>query len=290
MTLCGWINVSVRCGFDQADAACEAFECSGAVATTVDAIDAQADAASAQVTGLFDEKRYSRAQLQRNLLALSVVSETSSIQECRIEDRDWVRASQSDFKAVDVAGRLRIAAPWHDRGAHDPATVVINPSVAFGTGHHPTTRLCLEFIARCDLTRTALIDYGCGTGVIALAAIRLGADFAWGIDNDPDAIAESQANAARNDLDRRYCALTPEDAAIEGIKAGIVVANLYSEALCELAGSIGDMVCEGGWLALSGILQTQADMVRMAYCDRFEFAMETDQEWVLLSGCKRKDG
>ena len=283
----GWINVSVRCSFEQADHVCAAFEHSGSKATTVDRIISEEAAPTAQISGLFEESRYARTTLLNKLRSLPDALEISPIEENRVQDCDWVRLSQSKLRPVRISDRLRIAAPWHADDTDKAVTVQINPSTAFGTGHHPTTRLCLEFLTERNLKGASIIDYGCGSGIVALAGIALGAAFAWGVDIDADALMQSESNARRNGFERKFRALKPEHGIEKRIIAEIVVANLYSDLLCDLAGTVSNMVCDSGWLAVSGILESQTNIVRNAYRNRFDFDMASDGQWTLLAGRKR---
>ncbi len=282
----GWINVSVRCPFDRADDVCAIFERFGAEATTAQ-MPSKSKEPIAFITGLFEERWNRSEELRRELAKAGHNHALATFDRTSIADRDWVRESRANFKPVRIGNSLEIIAPWHTP-AQNLASITINPSIAFGTGHHPTTRMCLEFIAEADLNGSTIVDYGCGSGVVALAAIGLGARFAQGVDIDSDALAESWRNAKRNGFEDRYRALTPEQLYIKSVKADIVVANLYSDLLCSLSSHLSSLVAESGWLAVSGILREQADAVCSAYCEDFDFRLRTQNKWALLSGRKRK--
>jgi ribosomal protein L11 methyltransferase len=201
-----------------------------------------------------------------------------------VADRDWVRATQSQFTAQRISARLWIVPSWRAIADPNAVNVILDPGVAFGTGTHPTTRLCLQWLAAHITPGVSVIDFGCGSGILAVAAMKLGAGSAWGVDIDPQAVLAARQNAMQNQVDAMFF-----DAA-EALQqpARIVVANILANPLVLLAPVLADLTLEGGCLALSGILEQQAEEVIGVYRSWYDFEpVSTEDGWVLLSGVKR---
>ena len=208
----------------------------------------------------------------------------------RVEDEDWVRRTQAQFAPIRCAERIWIVPSWH--AAPDPGALNIrlDPGLAFGTGSHPTTRLVLAWLERAmqgaEVDPPRVLDYGCGSGILALAAARLGAREVAATDLDPQALEATASNARANDLVVRVAA--PE-ALPEGT-FDIVVANILANPLVALEPILAARTRAGGRLALSGILAAQASEVIAAYAADFDCARGAAEEgWVLLEG-RRKGG
>ncbi len=213
------------------------------------------------------------------------VAPTSGFSVERVEDADWVRLTQSQFQPMQITPRLWVVPSWH--ALPDPAAVniVLDPGVAFGTGAHPTTRLCLRWLDTVVTPDVDVLDYGCGSGILAIAAMKLGARSARGIDIDPQAVLAAQDNAGRNRVQADFAAAA-DDAPVE--PAQIVVANILANPLTVLAPLLARLTLPGGRIALSGILIEQTQSVLDAYAANF--AMQpaaTDDGWVLLTGIRR---
>ncbi|MGZ8219456.1 50S ribosomal protein L11 methyltransferase [Methylomagnum sp.] len=205
-----------------------------------------------------------------------------------IEDQVWERAWLEHFKPMQFGRRLWVCPTGF--APPDPAAVnvILDPGLAFGTGTHPTTALCLEWLDGQDLAGQAVVDYGCGSGILAVAALKLGADSAWGVDIDPQAITASADNARKNGVEAGLKLGYPKDLPTQ--PADILLANILAGPLVELADAILAHLRPGGRLALSGILAMQAETVRRAYESRVELAPTVIQEdWVLLAGVKRAE-
>jgi len=200
-----------------------------------------------------------------------------------VPDDDWVRATQVQFKPLEITGRLWIVPSWHE--PVDPAAInlALDPGLAFGTGSHPTTRLCLKWLARELRGGESLLDYGCGSGILAVAACRLGAGPVVGTDIDPQALIASRANAERNGVD---AAFVP----VERLPAhafDIVVANILANPIMTLAPALARRLRRGGRIVLSGILDAQADAVIGAYERWFKLRVcESEDGWVALAGSR----
>lgn len=203
----------------------------------------------------------------------------------RVEDQEWERAWMEYYKPMKFADRLWVCPT--DQEQYEPGTVclTLDPGLAFGTGTHPTTALCLEWLASHDLADKKVIDYGCGSGILAVAAILLGAKHAHAVDIDPQAITATQSNALKNQvLDKIACYL-PEH--FTPFQADIVLANILAKPLVDMAEQISGLVAPGGQLVLSGILQEQAESVMAAYRTYITFAAPVQQEdWIRLEGIK----
>ena len=201
-----------------------------------------------------------------------------------VADRDWVRAVQADFKPVHVSPRLWVVPTWHQPPDPQAINLVIDPGLAFGTGTHPTTRLCLDWLDRHLQRGQRVLDYGCGSGILAIAAVKLGAAQATAIDIDPAAVLAARDNAMQNQT-----AVEVEGAghAITG-SYDVVVANILANPLRLLAPLLARATRAAGNIVLSGVLEHQAGEVLDAY--REWFAMETsgrEDGWVLLTGRRR---
>jgi ribosomal protein L11 methyltransferase len=180
-----------------------------------------------------------------------------------IQDQAWERAWMEHFRPMQFAGKLWVCPSGQEVDHAGQVCLTLDPGLAFGTGTHPTTALCLEWLAGHDLQQKVLIDYGCGSGILAIAAVLLGADHAHGVDIDPQALTATQYNAEKNHVSDRISYYLPEQFSLQS--ADIVVANILAKPLIELAETIAGLVVPGGWLVLSGILHDQAPAVAEAY-------------------------
>ena len=204
-----------------------------------------------------------------------------------IEDQDWERSWMDNFQPMRFGQRLWIVPSWHAAPQPEAVNLLLDPGLAFGTGTHPTTALCLEWLDGQDLNDCTMIDFGCGSGILAIAALLLGAPQAIGTDIDPQALEASRDNAGRNGIDpARFPVYLPADMPQQ--PAEVVVANILAGPLVSLAPQITALVKAGGRLALSGILAEQAEEVRAAYADAFDLDPTAIKDgWVRISGVKR---
>ncbi len=203
-----------------------------------------------------------------------------------VPERDWVRETQASFPARRFGSRLWVCPSWDE--APPGATVVqLDPGLAFGTGTHPTTALCLEWLDAHPPTNQCVVDYGCGSGVLGIAAARLGADTVWATDIDPQALEATRLNAMRNRLGpERLRVCSPEH--LGAVTASLVLANILHGPLLSLRETLSARLAPGGTLILSGLLREQAASIRAGYAADFHFAgMHTEQEWVLLEARRR---
>ena len=211
-----------------------------------------------------------------------------------VEDQDWERAWLDQFQPMRFGARTWIV-PWnHDLPVEalvdDAAVVRLDPGLAFGSGTHPTTALCLAWLDGLadegKLRDIDVLDFGCGSGILALAALKLGAKHAIGIDNDPQAIIATRDNAERNGLANHIDVYLPDEAPTRTYP--VVVANILASALDQLAETISAQVAPGGMLAMSGILKGQEDELLLRFAPWFDQLQVTQQEdWVRISGRRR---
>lgn len=213
-----------------------------------------------------------------------------------VQDQDWVRLTQSQFDPIRISARLWIVPTWHT--APDPSAIAIrlDPGLAFGTGSHPTTRMCLAWLDQHVTPADSVLDYGCGSGVLAIAAALLGARAVTATDIDPQALIATRDNAAANRCEVAVYAAgrlplvnvaKTATAARAEAKADIVVANILTNPLKVLAPALSARVADGGRLTLSGILDSQAAEVIAAYAPCIPLAAwRTEEGWVCLSGQK----
>lgn len=201
-----------------------------------------------------------------------------------VADQDWVRTTQSQFKPIRINDKLWIVPSWHE--APDPAVlnIELDPGLAFGTGSHPTTHLCLDWLIENIADQETVLDYGCGSGILAIAASKLGAKRVIGTDIDTQAIDSSIFNAERNHVTAEF--YLPEQ--LPDVEADIVVANILSSALMVLAPALASACKKHGKIALSGILESQIEQVSRIYEEWFDMHTPVLMEgWVLLTGSKR---
>lgn len=180
-----------------------------------------------------------------------------------LQDQAWERAWMEHFQPMKFADKLWICPTGQEQDEAGCVCMTLDPGLAFGTGTHPTTALCLEWLASQPLQDKVLIDFGCGSGILAVAALLLGAKHAHGIDIDPQALTATQYNAEKNQVLSRISYYLPEQ--FSPMTAEVVVANILAKPLIELAGTIAALVKPGGHLILSGILNEQAESVATAY-------------------------
>lgn len=213
----------------------------------------------------------------------------------QVEDQDWERAWMDQYEPLQFGRRTWIV-PWNHElpagaDAADAAVVRLDPGLAFGSGTHPTTSLCLQWLdALADegaLADATVLDFGCGSGILALAALKLGAAHAVGVDNDPQAVIATHDNAERNDVAARIEVHLPQDE--PAATYPVVVANILASALVALADTLAARVAPGGRIALSGILAGQEDEVLARYAADFEqLRADRLEDWMRVTGVRRR--
>lgn len=201
----------------------------------------------------------------------------------RVEEQNWVQLTQSQFDPIRISDRLWIVPSWHTSPDPRAINLILDPGMAFGTGSHPTTRLCLEWLEREVSPGCSLLDYGCGSGILAIAAARLGAGKVSGVDIDSQAVSAARDNAKQNQVEARF----EDTAAPLAGEYDLVVANILSNPLRLLAPAICAHVRPGGKLALSGILAEQAEEIIQIYATWIPLTVaDTREGWVCLAGSR----
>ena len=203
-----------------------------------------------------------------------------------VQAQDWVRLTQSQFAPIEITERLWIVPTWHEADTHDEQRINLrlDPGLAFGTGSHPTTRLCLQWLAEHMPQQhgASVLDYGCGSGILAIAAKKLGAGSVLGTDIDPQAVQSAQDNATLNDTQAQFAL---PDGVVPDSQYDIVLANILSNPLKLLAPALVSHVKPGGHLVLSGILERQTDELIAAYAPYMKmYLWRAEDGWICLAG------
>ena len=224
------------------------------------------------------------------LALLSAAAESAGLEKTprfdttRLEDEDWVRRSQAQFAPIAIGARLWVGPSWSEPPRAAAAVVRLDPGLAFGTGSHPSTKLALGFLAKSIQGGERFLDYGCGSGILAIAAANLGASHVDAVDIDPGAVRTAAANAAANGVPMRTA--VPEELA--PALYDMVVSNILAQPLILLAPLLAERTRRGGCVALSGILETQAAEVAAAYLAFFDAQIaQTEDGWALVVGRRR---
>jgi ribosomal protein L11 methyltransferase len=295
-----WLSATTTVARDFAEPFSDALLEAGALSVDV----SDADAGTAGERAIFDERGGAPAagwaharvsalfaadtEISRALyhaFTLAGVDPATAYEVSRVEDEDWVRRTQAQFTPQRVAPNLWIVPSWHETPDAAAINVVLDPGLAFGTGTHPTTRLCLRWLAERLEGGASVIDFGCGSGILAIAALKLGAASASGVDIDPQAVLAARENAFNNGVAVTFVSAAED---LPG-PAQFVLANILAQPLIVLAPLIATLTVRGGHLALSGILATQAQEVRDAYAAWYDFdPLQEEDGWVLVSGTRTK--
>lgn len=294
----GWQNVSFLTDASHAEPLCDALLEAGALSACIEDADAGTPDEQPQFgePGSVNSPGWMRSKILAlfepdadvaNMLSVAAnqvgLSEAPSFSIEEIEEQNWVQLTQSQFDPIRVSERLWIVPSWHEIPDPDAISLILDPGMAFGTGSHPTTRLCLEWLERTVSAQCSVLDYGCGSGILAIAAARLGAGQVAGVDIDPQAVEAAYANAERNGVSALFADSTLPVAG----EYDLVVANILSNPLRVLAPAICAHVRSGGQLALSGILREQADEIIGIYATWLPLSVaDTREDWVCLSGIK----
>jgi ribosomal protein L11 methyltransferase len=238
-----------------------------------------------QVVALFDANDDMPAILKR-LASAKIIGKDFKYRLEPLEDKDWEREWMDNFHPMQFGQRLWICPSWRDVPDPTAVNVMLDPGLAFGTGTHPTTALCLQWLDSEDLAHKQVVDFGCGSGILAIAALKLGADKVIGIDIDPQALQASMENAQRNHVEQQLSVYLPEQQ--PEVEADMVLANILAGPLIELQDIISGFCRSGGRLVLSGILAEKVHLIESAYSR--DFILDTsaiDGEWARVSGTKK---
>jgi ribosomal protein L11 methyltransferase len=238
--------------------------------------------ARSRVDALFEECADVAARVAPALRAAGMDAATP-LDIRRVADQDWVRATQSQFQPVRVSPRLWVVPTWHVPPAADALNLVIDPGLAFGTGTHPTTRLCLAWLDTNLRGGERVLDYGCGSGILGIAAMKLGAAGVTGVDIDPLALLAARHNAMQNQVQIEFVAAGDAPGT-----ADVVLANILANPLKLLAPLLARATRRRGRILLSGVLEHQAGEVADVYREWFDLRpLQHDDGWVLIVGDKR---
>jgi ribosomal protein L11 methyltransferase len=200
-----------------------------------------------------------------------------------LEDKDWEREWMDSFKPMPFGKRLWIVPSWTEAPHPEAINILLDPGLAFGTGTHPTTDLCLQWLDEHGAEHAEVIDYGCGSGILAVAAAKLGAGHVWAVDNDPQALIATRDNAEKNGVTENITVVLP--GALPDVQTPLLLANILAQPLMEFAERFATHVIPGGHIVLSGILTEQAEQVAACYAPWFRMeAPVYKNEWVRLSG------
>lgn len=209
-----------------------------------------------------------------------------------LEDKDWEREWMKHYQPACFGDKLWVCPSWIAPPSPDATTLLLDPGLAFGTGTHPTTALCLTELTRLNLAKRCVVDYGCGSGILAVAAMKLGADKTLCVDNDPQALTATADNAQRNNLSDTHITLnTPEqvDCTQWQQQADVVIANILAEPLLQLSDRLIDFLKPNGTLLLSGLLASQAPLLQQHYRQHLTLDIAGEHEgWVCLRGTVQK--
>jgi ribosomal protein L11 methyltransferase len=296
-----WLSISVETEADRAEVFSEALMETGALTVSIE----DADAGTASETPQFDEPGQTAARLWAHCRVVALFDSSArptlaahigeaaaaagmtvapSFTVDEVAEQDWVRSVQTQFDPIHIADRLWIVPSWHKAPDSEAINIELDPGMAFGTGSHPTTRLCLEWLLRAVRPGASVLDFGCGSGILAIAAARLGAAQALAIDIDERAVQAARENAARNGVSgivHTQHSSVPIEAMFD-----LVVANILTNPLCVLAPAIAALVIPGGRVALSGVLEQQAAQVIDAWAAWIPLKIgDVREEWVRLEGC-----
>lgn len=295
----GWQSLKIQAGEETAEILSDALMDLGALSSSIEDADAQTEDERPifgepgepppgmwqhnVVSALFTDEAHIPAIMQ----ALSVATGQSNLSYSVdiVEEQDWVRATQSQFDPIRIRDDLWIVPSWHVAPNPQALNIVLDPGLAFGTGSHPTTHLCLAWLADHVRPNESVLDYGCGSGILAIAAKRLGAGKVLGVDIDPQAMVASRYNADNN-LASTIDFVLPDD--MPPVEADVVVANILSSPLKLLAPALAGHCRSGGRIVLSGVLAEQAEEVSACYSPWFDMnPPQFMDNWSLLTGTKR---
>ncbi len=291
-----WLRIRYRADRSLGEAITGALEACGAVSVTLEdaAGDAFFDAATPEdpgweevyVTGLFP------GAVDADRIVATVGGRVGGragqlVKIDLLAEEDWARSWARDYQALRVSERLWVSPSWIEPPPGGVVNVVIDPGMAFGTGTHPTTQLCLQWLAQAELGGRRVVDYGCGSGILAIAAVKLGAAHAYAVDTDPHARTASRYNAERNGVSERITVTTCADAPEE--PADVVIANILANVILSLHDTLCSLVRPRGRLLLAGILDSQRERITRGFAAEFEFELRRREAWCLLVGRAARD-
>lgn len=298
----GWIEIVIEVAREQAEALSDALMDAGALSVSVEDADEGTEAEKplfgepgmepdeaawdrSRVVALAEMDSDHAAIISQAAAAISMAPVPAWFTR-KVEEQDWVRLTQSQFAPIHIGKNIWVVPSWHDAPDANGLILELDPGLAFGTGSHPTTRLCMEWLEQHAPKNLSVLDYGCGSGILAMVASKLGAGKVIGVDIDPQAIESANFNAERNQCQIEYA--LPEAFGVAhpaAEKFDVVVANILSSPLKLMAPMLAGRVAPGGALVLSGVLARQAEEVAAAYAPFIQLSVWAEHEgWVALSG------
>ena len=291
-----WLQLTLETSPDDAERISDALSALGAAAVTLqDGADQPLYEpppgetplwSDTRIVGLF-EADADMDNITRRLASQLEMDELPPWRVSPLEDKDWEREWMDSFHPMPFGKRLWIVPSWHDAPDSDAINILLDPGLAFGTGTHPTTALCLQWLDEHGADHPEVIDYGCGSGILAVAALKLGASHAWAVDNDPQALIATRDNAQKNQVTERIDTVAP--ARLPDLSVRLLLANILAQPLLELAERFAKLVEPGGHIVLSGILQHQAEGIARHYGQWFDMDPAAQQdEWMRLSGVRKR--
>lgn len=302
-----WVEIIIEVALDQAENLSDALMEAGALSVSVEDADEGTDAEKpifgepgmepednawerSRVIALADTD-IDHAQLVATAAAAISLTPTPTFTTRSVEEQDWVRLTQSQFEPIHIGKNIWVVPSWHEVPDANALVLELDPGLAFGTGSHPTTRLCMEWLEAHAPKDITVLDYGCGSGILAMVAKKLGAQKVVGVDIDPQAIESANFNAERNQCEIEFA--LPEafgDTYPSPHQFNVVVANILSSPLKVMAPMLAGRVADGGSLILSGVLARQAEEVAAAYAPFIQLSVWQEREgWVALHGTKRQN-
>jgi ribosomal protein L11 methyltransferase len=297
-----WVEIIIEVAREQAEHLSDALMEAGALSVSVEDADEGTDAEKplfgepgmepkehawerSRVVALADIDA-NHAEIVASAAAAVRIATAPTFTTRRVEDQDWVRLTQSQFEPIHIGKNIWVVPSWHEIPDTNALVLELDPGLAFGTGSHPTTRLCMEWLEAHPPTNVSVLDYGCGSGILAMVAKKLEAKLVVGVDIDPQAIESADFNAARNSCDIEFA--LPDTFAVKypaSYQFDVVVANILSSPLKVMAPMLSGRVAKGGALILSGVLARQAEEVAAAYAPFIALTVWQEREgWVALHG------
>lgn len=297
-----WIEIVIEVARAQAEPLSDAMMEAGALSVSVEDADEGTDAEKplfgepgmepeeaawerSRVVALADTDCDAAALVSAAANAIGMAAVPSFLTR-EVAEQDWVRLTQSQFDPIHIGQKIWVVPSWHEAPEPDALVLELDPGLAFGTGSHPTTRLCMEWLEQHAANAATVLDYGCGSGILAMVAKKLGAHKVVGVDIDPQAIESARFNAENNQCDIEYALPEPFALAYPADQRfQIVVANILSSPLKLMAPMLSGRVAPGGSLILSGVLARQAEEVAAAYAPFIKLSVWAEHEgWVALTG------
>jgi len=294
-----WIQATIDADSRQAERLADALMEQGALSAAIE----DAFAGTAQEEPIFGEpgepvdKLWRQSRIialfeEKTDVALMIAAASTACQQPlpafvteTVEEQDWVRLTQSQFEPIRISDRLWITPTWHEAPSPNAINLQLDPGLAFGTGSHPTTRLCLQWLDANLRPGQTVLDYGCGSGILAIAALKMGAGETIGVDIDAQAVKSSRDNADQNGVSALFC--QPDDT--PDIKVDVLLANILANPLRMLGDMLANHVKSGGKIVLSGILAEQATELSEIYASWFEMDPPVfDEGWTRLTGTRRQ--